>query len=164
MMMRKRSSEFDEWYRDSYPRVLAAVQVVCGDTAFAEDATHTAYVRALERWSTVRQMESPTGWVVRVGVNVAKRSFLRRIKGASVERQTSGSDTWTDQYTDHDLWEQVQRLSKQQRLAIALRYIEDLSQAEVATILGTAPGTAGATLNQARSSLRSAAATRREGT
>ena len=55
---------------------------------------------------------------------------------------------------DLDLWTALDALSFRQRKAIVLRYVEDLSQAEVAYELGIAPGTAAATLSQARGVLK----------
>ncbi len=70
--------DYDDWYRTEYPRVLAAVTVVCGSrSARVEDATTDAFVKALERWEHVSHMDSPTGWVTRVAINKARRSFRR---------------------------------------------------------------------------------------
>lgn len=153
-MKAQRNIEFEDWYRGSYSRVFAAVHVMCGDSATAEDATHTAFVRALEKWPSIREMDSPTGWAVQVAVNASKRSFLRRAKGRRLERRVHSTTSVTDNYVDHELWDQVRALPEKQKLAIVFRYVEDLSQREIATILQVAPGTAGATLNHARSSLR----------
>jgi RNA polymerase sigma-70 factor (ECF subfamily) len=49
-----------------------------------------------------------------------------------------------------EVWDAVRGLPPQQRTAIALRYLLDLSQAEIATAMGIAPGTVSATLHAAR--------------
>ena len=52
---------FDDWYHREYPRVLAAVSVVCRvEPRAIEDATTDAFITALERWGRVAEMDSPT--------------------------------------------------------------------------------------------------------
>jgi RNA polymerase sigma factor (sigma-70 family) len=61
---------------------------------------------------------------------------------------------WHD--ADHEaieVWDAVRALPPRQRLAIALRYGAGCTEAEVATAMGIAVGTASATLVAARRSL-----------
>jgi predicted RNA polymerase sigma factor len=53
---------FEEWYRGTYPQLVAALVLVAGDEELARDAADEAMVRAFERWSRVRSMGSPGGW------------------------------------------------------------------------------------------------------
>ena len=68
---------FEDWYVLERPRVLAAVALWCGIVDVAADATDEAFVRALERWPRVQTMASPTGWVIQVAFNVARRRTRR---------------------------------------------------------------------------------------
>src|ERR687892_2598190 len=52
-----------------------------------------------------------------------------------------------------DVWDALAALPSRQREAIALRYLLDLTQADVADAMGVAPGTAAATLHAARRNL-----------
>jgi len=144
--------DFDAWYKSEYKNVLAAVTLLCGnDFARAEDAANDAFVKALEQWPSVREMDSPGGWVTRVAVNKAKRSL--RIRGRRV-RRLHARDKIEDTHVDTDLWRAVSALPARQRHALILRYIDDYSQKQVAEELDIAPGTAAATLNHARNNLR----------
>jgi RNA polymerase sigma-70 factor (ECF subfamily) len=49
-----------------------------------------------------------------------------------------------------DVWAAVARLPEQDRLLIALRYVADLRQAEIADVLGIPPGTVASGLNRSR--------------
>lgn len=147
-------SGFGEWYSDTYRRVLASVVLATGaDRSRAEDAVNDAFVSAYERWDRVRDFESPGGWVTKVAINNAKRSFRLRHRKIR-EAHHSGSHSATNQEVDHDLWQLVQRLPRRQREALALRYVEDMSQVQVADYLGIAEGTAKASLSHARRNLR----------
>lgn len=145
--------DFDDWYRSEYSRVLAAVLVVCGaDRSRAEDATADAFVKALERWSTVGHMDSPTGWVIRVATNNAHRRLSRWRRGRELEE--TGVEFAEASGADVDVWRALAKLGPRQRAALVLRYADDLTQADVAKSLGVAPGTAAATLHQARKSMK----------
>jgi RNA polymerase sigma-70 factor (ECF subfamily) len=51
------------------------------------------------------------------------------------------------------LWAAVAQLAPRARTAVALRYIADLSEVEVAEAMGISSGTVAATLNKARTRL-----------
>jgi hypothetical protein len=57
-------------------RVL--VEAACGPEA--EDVVQEAMVRALERWTRVREMESPAAYVYRIAVNLHRRRFRRALR------------------------------------------------------------------------------------
>lgn len=148
--------DFDSWYRARRPQVLVAVAIVCaGDHERAEDATNDAFVKAFERWDSVSSMESPSAWVTKVAINRAKRSYWRHSRRIDLLNSQRLATASLDDLPDIDLWQSVAALTQRQRKAIVLRYIDDLSQQEVAQELGVAVGTASATLSQARATLRS---------
>ena len=147
------TDDFDSWYRSEHKNVLAVVTLLCGhDFARAEDATNDAFLKALERWPSVRTMESPGGWVTRVALNKAKRSL--RLRGRRVRQLHTDKVAAEDRHLDGELWRAVSELPARQRHALVLRYIDDYSQKQIAAELDIAPGTAAATLNQARTRLR----------
>ena len=149
------STDFDEWYVENYPRVLVAVALVLGrDRDRAEDSTNEAFVQAFADWQSVSQMDSPSSWVTKVAINRARRFLRRRARGIELLNQQRIDTAAHDRHVDLDLWTALDALSFRQRKAIVLRYVEDLSQAEVAYELGIAPGTAAATLSQARGVLK----------
>ena len=146
--------DYSDWYREHYRRVLSSVVIATGtDRARAEDAVNDAFVSAYEKWEEVRNFESSAGWVTKVAINNAKRSFrVRHRKVRHAHGQTTQQTT--DPEIEPDLWDAVKQLPQRQREALALRYVEDMSQAQVAAHLGVAEGTAAASLNHARKNLR----------
>lgn len=154
---------FDDWYHREYPRVLAAVSVVCRvEPRAIEDATTDAFITALERWGRVAEMDSPTAWVTRVAINNAKRRFRRSSREVAVANEDAITQIFSDSYRDADLVEALAKLTYRQRRALVLHYFEDQTQAAVAKALDVAPGTASATLAQARKNLRRELATTEE--
>lgn len=147
--------EFVEWYENAYPRLLASLVLALGDRRLAEDACAEGCARAFSAWKRVSQMRSPSGWVFKVAANYARRSARRaNMERAVLRRSPSTGHAPDPAGIDPVVWEAVRKLPLRQRKAIALRYIGDASQAEVADRMGVEPGTAAATLTHARSSLR----------
>jgi DNA-directed RNA polymerase specialized sigma24 family protein len=50
---------FDTWYRDSYPRVWAALLGEVRNASEAREATDEAFLRAWERWDQVCTLVDP---------------------------------------------------------------------------------------------------------
>lgn len=142
---------FSAWYRSFYPTLLAALTVVAADVDLAADATDEAFVRALERWDRVSIMDSPEGWTYRVGVNVLRR----RARRWAIERRLGNRADEMDAPAELrvEVWEAVKTLPARQRQAIALRYLLEFTEAEVAQTMGIALGTASATLAGGRAHL-----------
>jgi RNA polymerase sigma-70 factor (ECF subfamily) len=145
-------AEFEAWYQREHPRVLGALTVVTGSPDVAADATADAFVRAYERWERVRLMRSPGGWLYTVALNAARRRTRRQALEAEVLRR-GRSRAAAPVAIDPDLWEAVRALPPRQRTAVALRYVVDLPEAEIAAAMGVTRGAVSATLTAARRAL-----------
>ena len=148
-------ADFAAFYEQAHPRVLGVLCAVSGDRHAAIDATDEAFVRALERWSRVGKMASPDGWTYRVALNGLRRAKRRAAKErAAKERAASHHLALTSATpTNPELWEAVRALAPRQCQAIALRYVADLPEAEIAEVMGITRGTVASTLADARARL-----------
>jgi RNA polymerase sigma-70 factor (sigma-E family) len=114
-----------------------------GDPAQAEELAQEALVRTWRRWRLVRKPDNPEAYARKVLVN-RHRSLLRR---ALVEARYRSHDRPREGYGDEHredaivLWAATCRLPLRQRAVLVLRYYEDLSEAEVARVLGIPVGT-----------------------
>lgn len=144
---------FEIWYRSSAPRLVAALAVVAGDADVGREVAAEACTRALERWDRVSAMPSPEAWAHRVGVNLIRRRWRR----AAIEQRLTRTEpsAVAPASLAPEVWLAVRTLPLRQRHAVALRYVLDLTQEQVAEAMGVAPGTAAATLSVARRQLRS---------
>lgn len=136
---------FDRWYLQLHPVLLSSLLVVAGDPDEAREATDEAFARAFERWPRVKDMESPAGWVFRTALNVVKRRARRQ----SLERRLLGRlapEVEAPMGWSVEVLDSVRALPERERVAIALRYVADLSTAQIAAVMGVAPGTVGSTL------------------
>lgn len=148
--------EFDEWYRREHPRVLASMLLVFGDVERAKESTDEAFARAVSAWSQVQQMESPGGWVFRVALNVGRRSARRALLERKLLRATRPAEDVPGPV--YEVWDSVRRLPHRQRTALVLRYVADLPEAEIASVMGVRRGTVASTLHDARRALGTALA------
>ena len=145
--------DFEAWYRWWHPRVLAAVWVACGDADVAEDSADEAFVRVLVHQGRVQTMESPEGWVFRVAMNVMRRRLRRRALERRLLRSHSPSTQTAAAGEQAEVWDAIRRLPERQRTAVVLRFVADLTEADIATAMGVTRGSVAATLAAARSHL-----------
>jgi DNA-directed RNA polymerase specialized sigma24 family protein len=144
--------EFDRWYRAEHPRVLGACAALSGDADTAREATDEAFARALARWDSVVAMSSPGAWVHTVALNFLRRAMRRRAREEFVHRGRHAGVVPAP-VANPEVWAAVRGLPERQRLAIVLRYVADLPEADVAEVMGVSRGTVASTLSAARSRL-----------
>jgi RNA polymerase sigma-70 factor (ECF subfamily) len=145
-----RPLDFDTWYPQAWPRLLGAVASMVGDQAEAQDVAAQAMAKAYENWE---RLDDPAAWAYQVAVNLVRKAWRRRV------RERSEAGRWVEPPAllpdvSPELWRAVGALPRRQRIAIALRYVLDLPQDEIAQAMGIAPGTVAATLHSARRRLR----------
>jgi RNA polymerase sigma-70 factor (ECF subfamily) len=142
--------DFETWYEEEHPRVLAALTVASGRPDVAADATDEAFVRAYERWDRVRRMGSPGGWLYKVALNDLRRRCRRQAIERELLRRHVPPATESPAAPAPHVWDAVASLPSRQRTAVALRYILDLPEAEVAKVMRVSRGSASASLTSAR--------------
>jgi RNA polymerase sigma factor (sigma-70 family) len=144
---------FDDFYRELQPRLLASLVAFSGDADLATDAVDEAFVRALVHWNRVTAMASPSGWLYRVAINVARRQARRHVHEREIAVRLA-TDRIHAVPTGHgadlgiELREVIARLPDRQRLAVVLRYVADLPEADIARAMGIRRSTVSATARQ----------------
>jgi RNA polymerase sigma-70 factor (ECF subfamily) len=158
MTMRVDEVAIREFLHTRYPRLVAAVALVCGSRPAAEDAVQEALLRAWERSEKGEGIESLNAWVTTVSLNVA-RSGLRRLMAERRARSRLAATPLPDESSPSDRVD-VERalaaLPRRQREAVVLRYYLQMDTREVANVLDVHEGTVKSTLFRARSALAGA--------
>jgi len=146
-----------EFLHTSYPRLVAAVALVCGSRPAAEDAVQEALLRSWERSEKGDEIQSLDGWVTTVALNLA-RSGLRRIRSERRARARLGTSGVGEPPTADriDVDRALATLPRRQREVAVLRYYLQLDTREVASVLGLNEGTIKSTLFRARVALAEA--------
>ena len=149
-------SGFDEFYESYFDRVARALVLAGADRDAARDATQEAFARALRRWRKVRDMDRPDGWVYVVAMNQLRDTWRRgeRRRERALDVDDDAVDNTSGVATRLSVREAIATLPPRQRQAVVLRYLADLSIADVADAMGCATGTVKATLHQAMRNMR----------
>ena len=63
--------EFDPYFRDQYPRIVAELDFILGDTELARDIAQDAFTKQFVRWKQLSNYEKPGAWVRRVALQLA---------------------------------------------------------------------------------------------
>lgn len=143
-----------ERYRDRVYSI--ALRFLRGDEAAAGDVTQQAFIKAFRAAAGFRGEARLGTWLYRIVANTCLDELRRRRRfrlfGDLPPRlhpvaHPRGAD---DQ---PDVLAAVSRLSPPLRLAVLLRYYDDLSYAEIAVALGCTPGTVASRLNRAHAIL-----------
>jgi RNA polymerase sigma-70 factor, ECF subfamily len=148
----------DSLFRAHYGRLVRALTLACGDQEVAADAVQEAFVKAHLHWRRIEKYDDPVGWIRRVAINRLRDDHRRQSrKGRALQRLAGQpqSESVEQHGFDSDLPIILAQLPRQQRIAVALFYVDELSIAEVAAALKVSEGAVKSYLHQGRARLRS---------
>jgi RNA polymerase sigma-70 factor (ECF subfamily) len=150
--------EFSDFVAARSTALLRTAFLLTGDWQQAEDLLQAALTRCYARWS---QIDSPEAYVRRVMVTLVIGWRSRRWTGeipvdAVPEEMASGGELAEAVAVRADLLRGLRELGARQRAVRVLRFYEDLSEAEVARLLGVSVGTVKSQTARGLTRLRSA--------
>jgi RNA polymerase sigma-70 factor, ECF subfamily len=150
------SDTFSAFYRSEYHAVVALAYALTGRAAVAEELAQDAFLVTHKNWERVSTYDAPAAFVRRVVANMAV-SFGRRLaaEARALARLAARSPKWSAplEPPDADFWRSVRSLPRRQAQVLALRYLEDLPDDEIARILGCSEGTVRVQLHNGRVAL-----------
>ena len=148
--------EFELLFDQHYRSLRGLAFVMLGDAARAEEIVAEAYLKAFSLWGRVRLMEHPHAYLRQIVVNLCRAKFRREKVELRVNALVHRSDTaeWAPgSEIRMDLWAAVRKLPDRQRACVVLRYLEDMTEAEIADTLECSVGTVKSQLFKARAKL-----------
>jgi RNA polymerase sigma factor (sigma-70 family) len=135
-------------YRSQRLPMVRLAHVITGSNAVAEEVVQEAFIRLQAHWA---QAENPAGYLRTIVTNLCRTHVRRREQ----ERRLDPPVHLVAFPPEIDeTWAAVCRLPFRQRAALALRFYEDLDEAEIARILGCRPGTVKSTIHRGLARLR----------
>ena len=130
----KRDDAFEAAFPGLYRRALAVAARIVGPGDAADDVAAEALARTFVNWRKVRDLPYLEAWVRRVAANVALDTVRkRRVPIAPEALRADVADGVIDRMFVAGA---IASLSRRQREVVVLRYVADLSEAEVASLLG----------------------------
>ncbi|MFK4083845.1 SigE family RNA polymerase sigma factor [Kribbella sp. NPDC020789] len=149
---------YDEVVRTTERRLIRLGLMLTGNLHNAEDLAQTVLTRAHRRWDRISGLEHPEAYLRTMVVNefLSWRRILknREVPLAEPIERPSDEDIGSRQALKDATWQLLTTLPRQQRAVLVLRYYEDLSDDEIAVILGVAAGTVRSTASRALANLR----------
>jgi len=133
---------FEDFVAERADALLRYGYVISGDPHDAADLTQEALVRLHQAWPRVRRKHAPESYakMIMVRLHISTWRLRRRERPGWVLPETAGFDAPPSD-SDEGLWQALATLPRKQRAVLVLRYYEDLSDADIAAVLGISRGT-----------------------
>jgi RNA polymerase sigma-70 factor (sigma-E family) len=138
------ADDFESFIRDRTPALVRYGFVLSGNPHDAADLVQESLARLGPRWSRVSSRGDPEGYVRATMARLHISWWRRRRREHSVRSlpERSYIDAGiTEAEGDLGLWRAVAGLPPRQRVVLALRYHEQLTDDEIARLLGISRGT-----------------------
>jgi RNA polymerase sigma-70 factor (sigma-E family) len=152
--------QFEEYVRDRHAVLLRFAYVLSGDAFLAADLVQDALEQAGRGWLRIQRQDDPESYLRRTIVNryLNRRRALRRetLMAQPPEPGLAGAADAGPMPVDSQLWRLLAGLPRQQRAVLVLRFYQDLSEAQIADVLGCAVGTVKSNASRAMTKLRAA--------
>jgi RNA polymerase sigma-70 factor (sigma-E family) len=148
---------FREYVTARSGSLLRMAYLLTRNRADAEDLVQAALAKTFQAWDRIEDRGAVDGYVRRAMVNTHISWWRRRrveeyptdeIPDQPVVDHASGSEM------QDALRRAIERLPERMRAAVVLRYYEDMSEAEIADVLGVSQGTVKSTVSRAVAKLR----------
>ncbi len=150
---------FGERIAENQRRVFQIAYSVLGNSADAEDAAQEAFLRAYQKFDSLREAEKFRAWVNRIVFRLAlnrKRGY-RRWLARDTAWQSMETPTMLDGAREAEqgvmlnrLRSEIDRLPEKFRAVLQLSLVEDMEAAEMGAVLGIPAGTVRSRLHTAR--------------
>jgi RNA polymerase sigma-70 factor (sigma-E family) len=136
--------EYVEYVRARLARLHRMAYLLCGDSSRADDIVQSALATLYVRWRHIRDADSVDAYVhtmvVRTFLGEKRRAWSRvRLVAATPDTPESGVEPGVLDRVH--VRAALRRLSPRQQAVLVLRFMLDMSVADVAQVLGCAEGT-----------------------
>jgi RNA polymerase sigma-70 factor (sigma-E family) len=148
---------FREYVTSRSGSLLRMALLLTRNRADAEDLVQVALAKTFQAWDRIEDRGAVDGYVRRAVVNT-HISWWRRRRVEEYPTDEIPDRPVLDHAGDSEIQDAlrraIERLPQRMRAAVVLRYYEDMSEAEVAQVLGVSLGTVKSTVSRAVAKLR----------
>lgn len=151
------SDGYPSFYAAASATLLRTAWLLTGDWPAAEDLVQTTMTEVWRGWDRVSATTAPVAYVRTILVRTFLRGRRRRWTGeapAAVLPEPAGDDPSARADVRRVLLDSLAHLPPRQRAVVALRYLADLPEAEVAATLGCSVGAVKSQASKALAKLR----------
>ncbi len=157
--MTDRDAEFTDFVQARWHRLCRFAYALVRDEQAAEDLVQQALTQVYIAWPRIRARDAVEAY----SRTCVTRCFLadrRRRRGHEVPlgnepaSDDKASRSEPDIEARDEMWRELGALPPRQRAVLVLRYYEDLTEAQIADVLGCSPGTVKSQASKALATLR----------
>jgi RNA polymerase sigma-70 factor, ECF subfamily len=146
--------EFASFYAASFHRLVGQLYAMTRDRSEAQDAVQEAFVRAWAHRGRIDTEGSPEAWVRVTAWRIAVSRWQRAREGMRLMRLTLRPDSAEGPDPDRVAFvDALRRVPAEQRRALVLYHLCDLTVEQIAAETGVRPGTVKARLARGRAAL-----------
>nr|WP_234343296.1 SigE family RNA polymerase sigma factor [Streptomyces sp. NRRL F-5123] len=149
--------DFESWAAARWPRLVRTAYLLTGDHHEAEDLVQTTLAKVYLGWSRISRLDEPDAYVHRALTNNNLSRFRRRrvvhLLTARLPERSRPAATGRVE-TRASLVVALAALPPRMRAVVVLRYWEDLSEQQVADVLGCSVGNVKSQASRALRKLR----------
>jgi RNA polymerase sigma-70 factor (sigma-E family) len=148
-------------YLAHYRGLVRLAALLLDDTGAAEEVVQDAYVRMHGSWRRIRDPQAAVGYLRTTVLNLARsrlrhRQVVRRHAPAPLPDAPSAEQGALDRLEHDRVVVALRGLPDRQRECLVLRYYADLSEAEIAAVMGISPGAVKSHASRGMAALRTA--------
>ena len=150
-------AEFREYVAARSATLLRMAYLLTGHRADAEDLVQVALAKTYVAWNRIQDRRAVDGYVRRAMVNTHISWWRqRRLEEYPTEHipEQAAPDHAGDSDVHDALWRALARLPPRMGAVVALRFYDDMSEAEIASVLSVSVGTVKSTISRAVAKLR----------
>jgi RNA polymerase sigma-70 factor (sigma-E family) len=149
---------FDGFVAQRGQALLRFAHLLCGDAYLAEDLVQEVLARVHRRWNRIGRMRAPEAYlrtaIVREYLSLRRRKASTERVMAQVPETLASGDTEREVVLREHLWDLLSGLPRKQRAVLVLRFYCDLSDEEIARVLGRTRSTVRSQASRALARLR----------
>ncbi len=146
--------EFTRFYAASFPRLVGQVSAMTGDRAEAQDAVQEAFVRAWVHRGQIGTDRGAEAWVRVTAWRIAASPWRRAREGIRLMLLAARPDHSAGPGPDRVAFvAALRKVPAEQRRALVLYHLVDLTVEQIAAETGVRPGTVKARLARGRAAL-----------
>ena len=156
-------AEFAEWMAARQTALVRTAYLLTGSQHAAEDLVQATLTRLYLSWDRISDRQHVDAYARRALLNEHRSTWRRSSRRPEVLSDAVPEAALAPaEYDGEAVWRFVQALPPRQRAVIVLRYYEDLSEAQIADLLGISAGTVKSQASRALAALRERVPVREE--
>jgi RNA polymerase sigma-70 factor (sigma-E family) len=151
---------FESWLAAREPALQRTAHLLTGDVHSAQDLVQNTLARLYLRWDQVRNADNVDAYARKALLNEFRTAWRRKLRRVEqiVELVPDEPAPSSPEYdgSREAVWRFVCSLPPKQRTVIVLRFYEQLTEAEIADLMGISVGTVKSQSSRALAALRAA--------